>query len=208
MSTNIFIAGAGGQGLITLKKILTYASLKEGKFFRASELRGLAQRGGEVNVHFRLGEIYSPLIGEQEADLIIGLDLLEAARGINFASEKTCYLVNDYFIPFFQLSEFSKDDFLKIVSPITKNIFVVEAGKICEEKLKSSVYESAFMLGFAFAKNLLRFKKDSLIFGIKKSAPSKFVKENIEAFNLGEKNANVLSAAKYVENLKNIAQEP
>lgn len=189
MSTNIFIAGAGGQGLITLKKVLSYASLKEDKFFRASELRGLAQRGGEVNVHFRIGEIYSPLIAEKEADLIIGLDLLEAARSVNFAYDKTFYLVNDYFIPFFQLAEFSKDDFFKIVSPITKNIFVVEAAKICEEKLKSSVYESAFILGFAFSKKLLPFKEESLIFAIEKSVPEKFVKENIEAFNLGEKNA-------------------
>ena len=186
MSTNIFIAGAGGQGLITLKKILSYASIKEGKFFRAVEVRGLAQRGGSVNVHFRLGKIHSPLISQKDADLIIGLDLLEAARGVNFASSKTYYLVSDHFIPFSQLAEFTKNDLIKIVSPITKNIFVTEAAKICLEKLKSNVYEATFLLGFAFAKKLIPLKEESLIFGIEKSVPSRFIKENIQAFNFGK----------------------
>jgi len=186
MSTNIFISGVGGQGLITLKKVLSYAAIKDGRFFRSVEVRGLAQRGGEVNVHFRLGDIQSPLISQKDAGLIISLDLLEAARGVEFASEKTSYLVSDHFTPFFQLPKFDKNDLLKIISPITKNIFIVDAVKICTEKLKSSVYESAYLLGFAFAKKLLPFKEESLIFAIEKSVPSKFVKENIEAFNLGK----------------------
>ncbi len=186
MITNIFIAGVGGQGLITLKKILSYAAINEGKFFRAVEIRGLAQRGGEVNVHFRIGEVDSPLISEKDADLIIGLDLLEAARGLEFASSKTRYLVSDHFTPFFQLAKFDKNDLLKVISPVTKNIFIVDAVKICQEKLKSSVYESVYLLGFAFAKKLLPFKEESLIFAIEKSVPSKFSKENIKAFNLGK----------------------
>lgn len=194
---NILITGVGGQGLITLKKILSYASIKEGKFFRASEVRGLAQRSGSVSVHFRVGpsaslragKVNSPLIGRAEADLIIGLDLLEAARAVNFASAGSIFLVNDYFIPFLQLTNFTKRDFLKVISQITKNIFVIEAAKNCQEKLKSNVYESAFLLGFALAKKLIPFKKKSLIFGIEKSVPPKFVKENIKAFNLGKKYA-------------------
>ena len=191
---NILITGVGGQGVITLKKVLSYASIKEARFFRASELHGLSQRGGSVSVHFRFGpsaslragSVNSPLIGRAEADLIIGLDLLEAARAVNFASADSIYLVNDYFIPFFQLSTFVKEDFLKIIKPMTKNIFMVEAAKNCQEKLKSSVFEGIFLLGFAFSKKLIPFKEKSLIFGIEKSVPSKFVKENIEAFNLGK----------------------
>jgi indolepyruvate ferredoxin oxidoreductase beta subunit len=184
---NILITGVGGQGIITLKKVLSYASIKEGQFFRASELHGLSQRGGSVEVHFRFGEkIHSPLISQGEADLIIGLDLLEAARAVNFASVNSIYLANDYFIPFFQLSNFTKEDFLKTVKPMTKNIFIVEAAKICQEKLKSSVFESIFLLGFAFSKKLIPFKEESLIFGIKKSVSSKFIKENIRAFHLGK----------------------
>lgn len=182
---NILITGVGGQGIITLKKVLSYASIKEGRFFRASEVHGLSQRGGSVSVHFRFGKkVNSPLIGRAEADLIIGLDLLEAARAVDFASVNSIYLANDYFIPFFQLSAFTKEDFLKIVKPMTKNIFIVEATKICQEKLKSSVFESIFLLGFAFSKKLIPFKEQSLMFGVEKSVPVKFIKQNKEAFNL------------------------
>ncbi len=182
---NILITGVGGQGVITLKKVLSYASIKEARFFRASEVHGLSQRGGSVSVHFRFGKkVNSPLIGRAKADLIIGLDLLEAARAVNFASANSIYLANDYFIPFFQLSTFVKEDFLKITKPITKNIFIVEATKICQERLKSSVFESIFLLGFAFSKKLIPFRKDSLMFGIGKSVPNKFIKQNKEAFNL------------------------
>lgn len=182
---NILITGVGGQGLIILKKILSYAAIKEGFFFRASELHGLSQRGGSVSVHFRFGaKIDSPLISYGEADLIIGLDLLEAARAVNFSSSRTIFLVNNEFVPFFQLSSFTKDDFLKVVQPITKNNFIVDASKICEEKLKSRVFETIFLLGFAFSKKLIPFKENSLIFGIEKSVPPKFIKENIQAFNL------------------------
>jgi len=184
---NILITGVGGQGIITLKKVLSYASIKEARFFRASEVHGLSQRGGSISVHFRFGKkVNSPLIGRAEADLIIGLDLLEAARAVNFASVNSIYLANDYFIPFFQLSTFVKEDFLKIITPITKNVFVIEAAKICQEKLKSNVYESVFLLGFALAKKLIPFKEKSLIFGIEKSVPSQFIKNNIKAFNLGK----------------------
>lgn len=182
---NILITGVGGQGVITLKKVLSYASIKEGRFFRASELHGLSQRGGSVSVHYRFGKkVNSPLIGRAEADLIIGLDLLEAARAVNFASANSMYLVNDYFIPFFQLSTFVKEDFLKITKPIAKNIFIVEATKNCQERLKSSVFEGIFLLGFAFSKKLIPFKEQSLMFGVEKSVPVKFIKQNKEAFNL------------------------
>jgi indolepyruvate ferredoxin oxidoreductase beta subunit len=187
MSTNIFVAGVGGQGTITLKKILSYAAIKEAKFFRSSEIRGLAQRGGSVDVHFRLGEeINSPLIPENEADLIIGLDLLEASRSVKFASSKTVYLMSGQFIAFVQLPNFDKKEFLEIIEPVTKNIFMTDAAKICGEKLGNDVFAGVFLLGFAFAKNLIPFREESLLFGIEKSMPSRFVENNVKAFNLGK----------------------
>lgn len=194
MTTNIFVAGVGGQGTITLKKILSYACVKEGKFFRSSEIRGLAQRGGSVDVHFRFGDkINSPLIPENGADLVIGLDLLEASRSVKFASSNTVYLMSDQFISFVQLPEFGKNEFLKIVEPVAKKVFMTDAAKICEEKLGNAVYASVFLLGFAFAKNLLPFKEESIFYGMEKSMPSRFVENNVKAFNLGKEYEKSLS---------------
>ncbi len=184
----ILIAGFGGQGLITLKNILSYSAIKEREVFRASEIHGLSQRGGSVEIHFiKDQEVYSPLIKKGEADLIIGLDLLEAAQRINFSSRKTCFMVNNYFSSFYQLSNFSSEDFLKIVYQKTKNIFLVDAQKACLENLGNPIFAGVYLLGFASSRGLLPFRNSSLFFGIEKSVKKEFINKNKEAFLLGEK---------------------
>ena len=65
---NIVIVGTGGQGLITLLQIVAEAALRVGLDIRTSELHGLSQRGGSVEVHIRFGKkIYSPLIAQGKA---------------------------------------------------------------------------------------------------------------------------------------------
>lgn len=71
---NIIIYGLGGQGVITLTRILAHAALLENYDVKTSELRGLAQRGGSVETHLRFDKkIYSPLIMAHQVDLIIDL---------------------------------------------------------------------------------------------------------------------------------------
>src|SRR4030043_2333488 len=97
---NMVIVGTGGQGLITLLQIISEAVVFEGYDIRTSELHGLSQRGGSVEVHIRFGKkIYSPLIAQGRADLIFGLEMQEALRGIYFASKKTNFLVNKQITP-------------------------------------------------------------------------------------------------------------
>jgi len=96
---NIVIVGTGGQGLITLLQIIAEAALFEGYEVRTSELHGLSQRGGSVEVHIRFGQkIYSPLVSQEKADLILGLEMQEALRGIYFANQKTKFLLNKQII--------------------------------------------------------------------------------------------------------------
>jgi len=72
--TNIIICGLGGQGVITLTRILANAALLDNYDVKTSELHGLSQRGGSVETHVRFGKkIYSPLIMPGQAYLIIDL---------------------------------------------------------------------------------------------------------------------------------------
>ena len=97
---NMVISGVGGQGLITLLQIVAEASLSEGYDIRTSELHGLSQRGGSVEVHIRFGqEIYSPMVSAGQADLILGLEMQEGLMAVNFAGPKTKLLINKYIIP-------------------------------------------------------------------------------------------------------------
>ncbi|BFH73787.1 indolepyruvate oxidoreductase subunit beta [Sulfurisphaera javensis] len=90
---NILIAGVGGQGVITLGKIIAQSALISGVKALVAETHGLAQRGGAVNVHVRLGEVYSPLI--RKADLLVALEATEALRNLSYADENTMIILNE-----------------------------------------------------------------------------------------------------------------
>lgn len=92
---NILLVGVGGQGTILASKILTHAALAQGYTVKMSEIHGMAQRGGSVVTQVRLGqEVYSPVIDEGEADIIIAFEQLEAYRWAHFLKEDGVLIVN------------------------------------------------------------------------------------------------------------------
>jgi len=78
---NILIAGVGGQGSLLASRILGSYYLSQGSMVKVSEVHGMSQRGGSVVTYVRAGErVDSPLVPQGEADLLIGLERLEALR--------------------------------------------------------------------------------------------------------------------------------
>ncbi|MDH4205147.1 MAG: 2-oxoacid:acceptor oxidoreductase family protein [Desulfobacteraceae bacterium] len=83
---NIYLAGVGGQGIGLLSEILLRGSYHAGLQVKSVDTHGLAQRGGVVVSQLRLGDrVHSPLIFQNEADLVVSLECHEALRGINTA---------------------------------------------------------------------------------------------------------------------------
>lgn len=77
----LVIAGVGGQGVLFLTGLLADAAMKTGWNVLASETHGMAQRGGTVLSHLRVGDVKSPLVREGSADAVLVLrqDVLQAA---------------------------------------------------------------------------------------------------------------------------------
>ena len=75
MKTNIIISGVGGQGILTIAAVLDLAALDQDLYVKQSEVHGMSQRGGAVQSHVRISdtEIYSDLIPQEKADLILSL---------------------------------------------------------------------------------------------------------------------------------------
>ena len=185
---NIVITGVGGQGLITLLQILAEAVFSEGYEVRTSELHGLSQRGGSVEVHIRFGrKIYSPLISQGKADLILSLEMQEALKAAYFANPKTNFLVNEYIVPIPLQKTLSKEVIFKNLKKVSKNINVVPAEKICQEKLENSVVSGVYLLSLAVFKKLIPLKPDSLLKAIKKIIPEKYLELNLKTFELVKK---------------------
>lgn len=81
---NIMLAGVGGQGTVLAAKVLAQAAANKGWQVRTAETIGMAQRGGNVVSHVRMGnngeEVYAPLVAEGTADVVIGFEPAETAR--------------------------------------------------------------------------------------------------------------------------------
>jgi indolepyruvate ferredoxin oxidoreductase beta subunit len=96
MKCDILLAGVGGQGIISIAMVYTYAALKSGLFFKQSEVHGMSQRGGDVQSHLRISsrEIYSDMVPAGTADLVISLEPLEALRYLPFLSAQGWIITN------------------------------------------------------------------------------------------------------------------
>ena len=185
---NLVLIGVGGQGQITLLKILAEAAMSEGFDLKTSELHGLSQRGGSVEVHFRFGKkIYSPLVSEAGADLILVLEMQEALRALYYAHSQSQFLINEHLLPIPGQNLFSEKDILSEIKKITKNIELVKAKEICQKELGKEILAGVYLLGLAVQKNLIPLKINSLISAIKKTIPEQYLDLNLKAITLSQK---------------------
>ena len=83
--TNVLIVGVGGQGVITVSKILAQLCLHNKLNVKQSEIHGMAKRGGAVFSHVRFGsEVYSPTIPLGQADILLALEWAEGLRWLPY----------------------------------------------------------------------------------------------------------------------------
>ena len=94
---NILIVGVGGQGVLLASELLSTVAMEAGYDAKKSEVHGMAQRGGVVSSHIRFGEkVYSPLIKEGDADVILAFEQAEAQRWVHFCKKDGTIIVNKY----------------------------------------------------------------------------------------------------------------
>lgn len=79
-TTNIVIAGLGGQGIITASDIIADVAFRAGHDVKKAEVHGMSQRGGSVNTDIRYGtEVLSPMVPDGEAHLMLLVDTTQAS---------------------------------------------------------------------------------------------------------------------------------
>lgn len=97
---SILLVGVGGQGTILASKILTQGLIENGYDVKMSEVHGMSQRSGSVSTQVRFGtKVYSPIIGEGTADILVSFEEMEAARYAHFLKKDGKAVVNTYRIP-------------------------------------------------------------------------------------------------------------
>ena len=190
---NIAITGVGGQGILSLAKLIGNAALKEGKNVFMSEIHGLAQRGGAVTSELRIGDVHSPLIGGGEADVIVALEPVEAIRILNKASSKTYFLVNiKPIIPFTVSLGFSKypdmDSILNILNGFGKSTIAFDAVELAEQA-GSAISLNVVMLGALSVISSIPVSENSILSAMELTFSKETFEVNKRAFNLGKSKA-------------------
>ena len=181
---NLILTGVGGQGIITLLQVIDEAAFVQGYDIRSSELHGLSQRGGSVEAHIRFGKkVYSPIVSNGDADLIIALEALEGLRESEKAGKQTKILINEYFLSF--LGSLPKEETIKQLDISKKDFVLVPASENCKNKLQNEVVCTIYLLGYAVGKKLIPLNKESVLRAIKNVIPEKYLDLNINAFELG-----------------------
>lgn len=85
MANSCLLCGVGGQGTVLASKMIAFAAMEKGESVRTAETIGMAQRGGCVVSHVRVGGgIYSPLIPKGGADVLIAFEPGEAVRCLSY----------------------------------------------------------------------------------------------------------------------------
>jgi indolepyruvate ferredoxin oxidoreductase beta subunit len=99
-NVHLLIVGVGGQGVVTLSDLVARVVVESGLDVKQSEVHGMAQRGGSVSSHVRIGrKIHSPIIDPGSADVLLALERLEALRFLHYLSGDGLLIVNDRAIP-------------------------------------------------------------------------------------------------------------
>lgn len=154
---SILLAGVGGQGLITLASTLARAAVASGTKVLVAETHGLSQRGGSVEVHVRLGNVYSPLIAEGDADIVLGLELIEAARRAHTVKDGGMILSADTIlrpaVPGVKVPK--KEELVNAITEATGIEPVLVPARSLALKAGSGLYSNMVMLGALMATGLL-----------------------------------------------------
>jgi len=147
---NILISGVGGQGLLTLSRVLGQAALNEGLKVIISETHGMSQRGGSVTVFLRIGDsVMAPLPPEDDIRLHMSMELIEATRYSYLHNPNTVLVVNDKIIrpsvPGVKVP--SKEELINAIKKTTSHFYLVSASDT-SLKLGSTIGANVVMLGF------------------------------------------------------------
>ena len=183
MSKNIIICGVGGQGTVLAAKVLSQAAISNGEHVLSAETIGMAQRGGSVVSHVRIGgDAFSPLVPQGQADVLIAFEAAEAVRNIDFLKSDGTVIVNKKIVQPVTASlsgkAFDENEMIDYLNKRAGNVIAVDTDQACKD-LGSPRVVNMVLLGAASKSGLI--SKDELKAAIKLLVKPDFYELNVKA---------------------------
>lgn len=185
---NILLCGVGGQGTVLASKLIAFAAMEKGLQVRTAETIGMAQRGGSVVSHVRIGEeIHSPLLPKGSADVIIAFEPAEAVRCISYLKKGGTVIVNKKAVrpvtASLQGTYLDGEDMLQYLKSQAGHVDVMDGEAICEACGSSKIL-NIVLLAAAAKSGALGITPEELDSAIDKRIPEKFRALNKKAIAL------------------------
>ncbi|ETA68651.1 indolepyruvate oxidoreductase subunit beta [Methanolobus sp. WCC1] len=183
---DLVIAGVGGQGTILASDIIGKAAVKENMSVRAAETHGMAQRGGSVVNHIRLGCELGSMIPMKGADVLLALEPSEALRYLEFLSDEGTIIVNtDPILPVTVTSgQCTYPDVDAIISKMEET-HKVKAFNATELAKEAGHPQSMNVVMVGAVSSYLPVSVDTLVDCAKELVPRKTIDINVKAFEMG-----------------------
>jgi indolepyruvate ferredoxin oxidoreductase beta subunit len=190
MKLDIIFSGVGGQGVVVISDIFCEAALIDGFDAAKAEIHGMAQRGGAIVAHVRIGDkVQAPLIERGTADIVLGFEVLETARALPMLKEKGTVVVNAKYMPPYSAltgsaEPLSQEQLLNIIKKKAGAVHEVDGMGIAK-KLGNMLVVNTVLLGALSALPENPVKKASLKKAMASRLKEKYVEVNLKAFQLG-----------------------
>lgn len=184
---NIVLCGVGGQGTILASKLIAAAAMKKGWNVMSAETIGMAQRGGSVFSHLRMGGgISSPMIAKGTADLILGFEPGETVRMLPYLKEGGQVVTSAHAVMpvTASLSQSSYDgrEMLAYLKEQVPQLLVVDSETACE-KIGSAKVLNVLLLGAAVHSGALGLCEDEIREALCEQLPEKLHALNFKALS-------------------------
>ena len=190
MHKNIILCGVGGQGTILASKLIAAAAMKKGLGVKTAETIGMAQRGGSVFSHVRLGEeLHSPMIAPGQADIIIAFEPAEALRHLPFLKEGGTVVAS--LAPIFPVStligdsSYPLEEVLQQLKNTIKKLTLIDSEAAVRE-LGSPKVLNVLLLGAAVRTGEMGLGLEDIEAALREKVPARFQELNDRALRYTE----------------------
>lgn len=188
--TNIVLCGIGGQGTVLASKLLAAAGMQKGYTVQSAETIGMAQRGGSVFSHLRLGEaeetVDSPMIALGTADILIGFEPGETVRLLPYLKpDGQVITASRSVMPVTAAltgGAYDGADFIHYLEANVQNLSVVDTETALAE-LGNPKVTNVLLLGYAAESGALGLTAEDLKEALKERLPEKLWDVNFKALD-------------------------
>lgn len=187
MNKNILLCGVGGQGTVLASKLIAAAAMKKGLSVMSAETIGMAQRGGSVFSHIRIGDnLHSPMIATGTADILIGFEPGETVRMLPYLKKDGQVIVSSHaIIPVTAVlsnGSYDPEAMLAYLKQTVTHLLVIDTEEACLT-LGSSKILNILLLGAAIESGALGLTESEIKDAIKERLSERFHELNFQALS-------------------------